>query len=265
MTEEAQSGSGSLQAPAIREVAIVGGGLAGLSAGCALAASGYRVHLIEARPYVGGRASSYQHPGTDETVDNCQHVLLGCCTNLIGFYRQLGVADKIRWFDRITFLEPGGRRSVLQSSALPAPFHNSISFLAAPALSFADKMAISRSMMAFLRGVPGDSNENFAQWLARHGQTRRAIDRFWNPVLVSALNEDLDRVSIHYAAMVFRKSFMQSARAGWMGVPAIPLSELYGHAQGFIESRGGEVALRSRVDALSYDAARQRWRLEIAG
>lgn len=263
MTEDAQSVSDAMDYP-VREVAVVGGGLAGLSAGCALAASGYRIRLIEARPYVGGRASSYEHPGTGETVDNCQHVLLGCCTNLIGFYRQLGVADKIRWFDRITFLEPGGRRSVLRSSALPAPFHNSISFLAAPALSFADKMAISRGMMTFFRGVPEDGEENFAHWLGRYGQTRRAIDRFWNPVLVSALNEDLDRVSVHYAGMVFRKSFMQSAQAGWMGVPVIPLSELYGHAQDFIAARGGEVALRTRAETLAYDAERQRWRVGSA-
>ena len=100
-------------------------------------------------------------------------------------------------------------------------------FSASSALSLADKVAISRGMMSFLQGVPADGGENFASWLARHGQTRRAIHRFWNPVLVSALNEDLDRVSVHYAAMVFRTSFIQSAQAGWMGVPTIPLSELY--------------------------------------
>ncbi len=134
----------SVHGQRIHDVVVVGGGLAGLSAACALADSGYRVHLIERRPYVGGRASSYQHPGTGEVVDNCQHILLGCCTNLIGFYRQLGIENKIRWFDRITFLEPGGRQSVLQPGFLPAPFHSSVSFLSASALSVADKLAISR-------------------------------------------------------------------------------------------------------------------------
>ena len=249
----------------IRDVAVVGGGLAGLSTACALVESGYRVHLIERRPYVGGRASSYEHPGTGEVVDNCQHVLLGCCTNLIAFYRQLGVADRIRWFDRITFLEPGGRKSLLSPGSLPAPLHNAVSFLRSSAFSMADKLAISRGMLAFLRGVPQDDGENFAAWLARHGQTRRAIDRFWNPVLVSALNEDLDRVSVHYAAMVFRTSFMQSAQAGWMGVPTIPLSELYSHAVGFIQSHGGEVSLRKSVESFDYDDRNHRWRVGFDG
>jgi squalene-associated FAD-dependent desaturase len=249
----------------IHDVAVVGGGLAGLSAACALADSGYHVRLIERRPYVGGRASSYEHPGTGEVVDNCQHVLLGCCTNLISFYNQLGVADQIRWFDRITFMEPGGRESLLQSGILPAPLHNALAFLQASALSLADKLAITCGMMSFLQGVPADDGENFASWLARHGQTRRAIDRFWNPVLVSALNEDLNRVSVHYAAMVFRTSFMQSAQAGWMGVPTIPLSELYSHAAGFIETHGGEVSLRKSVDSFQFDEHRRRWRVGFEG
>jgi zeta-carotene desaturase len=249
----------------ISDVAVVGGGLAGLSTACALSQSGYRVHLIERRPYVGGRASSYEHPGTGEVIDNCQHVLLGCCTNLIAFYKQLGVADQIRWFDRITFIEPGGRQSLLRPGTLPAPLHNAASFLQSSALSLADKVAITRGMMNFLRGIPADGRENFASWLARHGQTRRAIDRFWNPVLVSALNEDLDRVSAHYAAMVFRTSFMQSEQAGRMGVPTIPLSELYSHAVSFIEAHGGQVSLRTSVDSFAYDEDSRRWRIGFEG
>src|ERR1700688_1347043 len=128
-------------------VAVVGGGLAGLAAGCALAGSGFRVTLFERRPYLGGRASSYQHPGTGEVVDNCQHVLLGCCTNLIKFYERLGVENKIRWYDRLTFLEPGGRASVIGPSALPAPFHNAPAFLHASCLNFADKLSVAAAMV----------------------------------------------------------------------------------------------------------------------
>jgi squalene-associated FAD-dependent desaturase len=231
-------------------VAVVGGGLAGLAAGCALAGSGFRVTLFERRPYLGGRASSYQHPGTGEVVDNCQHVLLGCCTNLIQFYERLGVENKIRWYDRLTFLEPGGRASVIAPSKLPAPLHNAPAFLQAACLDLSDKLAIGMAMAALASAAPRDSGETFLTWLRRHAQTKQAIERFWKPVLVSALNEELDRMSVPYAAQVVRESFLKSAVAGRMGVPTVPLTELYGVAGDYIASRGGEIRFRSSVESL---------------
>jgi len=237
-----------------RSVAIIGGGLAGLAAGSALADAGYRVELFERRPYLGGRASSYELPGTGEVVDNCQHVLLGCCTNLIDFYRRLGVEQQIRWYDEITFILPGGKSSTLKPGALPAPFHAAPSFLESTVLDLKDKLAIARAMLAMVPSLPNDNGENFQLWLERHGQTKQAIDRFWAPVLVSALNDELDRTSVRYAAMVFRDSFLKSAEAGRMGIPAVPLSDLYGTAAGYIEARGGKVHLRAAVDSFQADS-----------
>jgi zeta-carotene desaturase len=242
-------------------VAIIGGGLAGISAGSALADAGYRVELFERRPYLGGRASSYELPGTGEVVDNCQHVLLGCCTNLIDFYRRLGVEGQIRWYDKITFLLPGGRSSALQPTALPAPMHSGPSFLASSVLDFSDKLAISRALLALMPSLPADNGENFQSWLMRHGQTKQAIDRFWAPVLISALNDDLDRISVRYAALVFRDSFLKSAEAGRMGIPAVPLSQLYGHAADYIQARRGRVRLRSAVDSIQSDTDGVRLRV----
>ena len=211
-------------------VAVAGGGLAGLAAACALADAGSRVTLFERRPYLGGRASSYQHPGTGEVVDNCQHVLLGCCTNLIAFYQRLGVHDKIRWYDRLTFLEPGGRASVIASSFLPAPFHTLPSFLRASCLDISDKLSIAAAMAMLAPSLPRDNGQPFLSWLRQCGQTNAAIDRFWKTILVSALNEDLDRISIPYAARVIRESFLKSAAAGKMGIPTVPLTDLYSAA-----------------------------------
>jgi len=230
-------------------VAIAGGGLAGLAAGCALAEAGFRVSLFERRPYLGGRASSYQHPGTGEIVDNCQHVLLGCCTNLLDFYRRAGVQNKIRWYEKLTFLEPGGRASVIAPSGFPAPLHTALAFLRAECLNFRDKMAISRAMAALAPGIPADRGLSFLDWLKRHGQTGQAIERFWKTILVSALNEDLDRVSVPYAAQVVRESFLKSAAAGRMGIPTVPLTDLYGTTGDYIRARGGEIQCRASVES----------------
>lgn len=227
-------------------VTIVGGGVAGLAAACALADSGHKVRVFEGRPYLGGRASSYEHPGMGAVIDNCQHILLGCCTNLIDFYRRLGVQDDIFWSDTVTFLEPGGRRSVLRSSKLPAPFHTAGSFLRARCFTHADRLTIARGIWSFVRHEP-EEEENFEQWLRRHGQTERTVQRFWNPVLASALNEEPEYISVRYAAKVFREAFLFSAEGGRMGIPRLPLSDLYGRATEYIEARGGEIHLRTAM------------------
>ncbi len=233
-----------------RSVIVVGAGVAGLAAACALADSGYSVRVLERRPYVGGRASSYEHPGAGEIIDNCQHILLGCCTNLVDFYRRLGVADQIQWFDRTVFIEPGGRQTVLEPNAIPAPLHMSLAFLRASAFSAADKLAIVRGILSFLKDVPPDTTETFAHWLVRTGQTNSAIERFWKLVLASALNEDPEYISLHYAAKVFREVFLFSARGGEMGIPRIPLSDLYGKSEEYLKARAGQIHLRASAESI---------------
>jgi squalene-associated FAD-dependent desaturase len=229
-------------------VAVIGGGLAGLAAGCALSASGFRVTLFERRPYLGGRASSYEHPGTAEVVDNCQHVLFGCCTNLIAFYKTIGIEEKIRWFDRMTFVEPGGRQSVMQPSSLPAPLHVTPSFLGLKFLSLRDKIALTRALVVLMTRVPKDDGTSFQDWLIRHHQTPASIERFWKPILVSALSEDLDRISVPYAAQVVRET-AKSRIARSMGIPTVPLTNLYSAAKDYIINRGGDVRLRATVQS----------------
>jgi squalene-associated FAD-dependent desaturase len=231
-------------------VAIAGGGLAGLAAACVLADSGFRVTLCERRPYLGGRASSYEHPGTGEVVDNCQHVLFRVCTNLVEFYRRIGVEDKIRWYDEMTFIEPGGRMSVLRASSLllPAPLHTAPSFLRFPFLTVADKFAIARAIAALTLTPQPDTGQSFLQWCHARGQTKNAIERFWKPILVSALSEDLDLISISYAAQVVRES-MKAPEARHMGVPDIPLTDLYNRAGDYIRARGGEILFRTSLDS----------------
>src|SRR5580693_8741140 len=81
-------------------VIIVGGGLAGLATAAALGGAGFDVELYEARGFLGGRATSFPlAPSEPDSVviDNCQHVLLKCCVNLLDFYSRLGVPDRVRF------------------------------------------------------------------------------------------------------------------------------------------------------------------------
>src|SRR5262245_45411817 len=238
-----------------KNVIVIGGGLAGLAAGVALADAGCRVRLFEQRPYLGGRATSYALPN-GEHVDNCQHVTLGCCTNLEDFYGRVGSAGKIRFFDRLFFLDPQQRTGIMQAGLLPAPLHMTGCFLRFAPLSLKDKISIGRALAAilFAGGQPKDAYAgepiSMLAWLQRHEQTPRAIERFWRVVLVSALDEELDRTDARFGIDVFWKAFLKNSQGYRMGVPRVPLAELYDGCRAAIEKKGGEVILRSPARAL---------------
>lgn len=236
------------------DVIVVGAGVAGLAASVALSGAGASVVLLERKPYVGGRAYSYLHPALNEVIDS-QHVLLGCCTNLIDLCRLAGTERKIRWYDAIPFLEPGrdggeARRSEIVPGELPAPAHSSMSFLGAPMLSVRDKAGIARGLMEFMRGIPENDDEAFSDWVRRTQQTERAIKHFWEPIVVSTLNDTFERTSTRYAAKVMYESLLKSAEGGRLGVPAEPLSEFYAAMAQLAERQGAEVRLRASVERM---------------
>jgi len=212
-------------------VLIAGGGLAGLSAAAALGSAGYQVDLFEARSFLGGRATSYPVPGGSDVIDNCQHVLLACFRNLLNLYERLGVRDRIRFHEEFRYIEPGGRASMLRAGLLPPPLHFFGSFARLRFLSASDKLAVARGLRAIARehATRGDLDRiTMLEWLKEKRQTPRAIERFWRQVLVSAINEELGRMPARYGFQVFRLGFLARPDAYHMGLPTVPLGELYG-------------------------------------
>ena len=160
----------------------------------------------------------------------------------------------------MTFIEPGGRTSVMHASPLPAPLHTAPSFLRFPFLSIKDKLVISRAIAALTLTSQPDTGRSFLDWCQQHGQTQNAIERFWKPILVSALSEDLDLISISAAAQVVRES-MKSPEARHMGVPSIPLTDLYNRAGDYIRARGGEIRFRTSLEAFFPQSTRVQVRV----
>lgn len=216
-----------------KRVVIVGGGLAGIAAAAALHGAGCTVTLIEARHALGGRASSFEDPQTDgQLLDNCQHVLLGCCTNLIDLYRRLGVADKIRYERTIYFRDGNGRRFALWGvNGLPAPLHLGPAMALFGLLTIGERVAVQRAMIAMQRmGRSGREKLEtvaFGDWLDGVGTPASVITKFYDPVLISALNEETRLSSAKYAIEVFQDALL-AHRAGYVvGLPTGPLNELY--------------------------------------
>src|ERR1019366_3211191 len=152
------------------------------------------------------------------------------CVNLLDFYQRLGVRDRIRFYREFYFLEPGGRISVLRRGGLPAPFHFTGSFLRMHCLDRNYRLGVARALLAMRRERTRRRDLDrisMLDWLLQKRQTPHAIDRFWRQILVSAVNEDLDRMAATHGFQVFWAAFLSRANAYEMGIPSVPLGELY--------------------------------------
>src|SRR5260370_11479095 len=229
------------------QVIVIGGGLAGLAAAVALGSSGHDVLVLESRPFLGGRATSYEI-GDAETIDNCQHILLRCCVNLLDFYQRLDVAGDIAFHRQFVFIEPGGERSILQAGVLPAPLHFTESLLGLHFLSLSEKVALSRAILAIRHEHARTDLDRITmqQWVEEKRQPPRVVERFWRQGLVSAINEELDRMAAVHAFQVFRLGFLARSNSYEMGIPAVPLGRLY---RSEAWQRVGKVEIRTRTAA----------------
>jgi squalene-associated FAD-dependent desaturase len=231
-------------------VVIIGAGLAGLAAAQALAPRGYRVTLLESRPRLGGRASSFTDAASGQLIDACQHVSMGCCTNFDHFCCTAGIASLLQPLPRLHFMTPDRRVSLFSADRLPAPLHLARSFLRAHYLSLAEKVAIAWGLICLRREKP-QSDPPFLDWLHRHAQTANAIDRFWSVVLVSALNEEPARIGLKYARKVFVDGFLRHHRGFEVSLPTVPLARLYGgELRSWLDRHGVEVRLGQGVRRL---------------
>jgi zeta-carotene desaturase len=235
-----------------------------MAAAAALDHAGLRVTLVEARKTLGGRAGSFRDPVSDEELDNCQHVLLGCCTNLLDFYRRLGVAELIRFENSIHFLDGAGQSFRLFGvGALPAPLHLGPAFLGFAVLNWRERIALSRAMLAMMRlgriGRLQLDEVPFGDWLEQFRQPASLIHKLYDPVLISALNENTRSASSSYAIQVFLDSLLANSAGYRVGLPACPLSRLYANLP------CADVRTATRVSELSFTADGRCSGLRLSG
>jgi squalene-associated FAD-dependent desaturase len=240
------------------KVAVIGGGLAGITAAIALAETGADVTLLEARPRLGGATCSFSRDGL--TVDTGQHIFLGCCSAYRGLLDRLGMTGHTTLQDRfdVTVLAPGGKKARLRRTALPGPLHMLPALGRYPFLSRTERASVARPALAMRFVDPADpaaDTQRFGDWLARHGQSERTRRALWDLFSVSALNIAGDDASLALAAVVVKTGLLGKNNAADIGVPTLPLGELHGDAGATLLAKlGGQVALSTKVSAIEPDS-----------
>jgi zeta-carotene desaturase len=251
------------------DVTVVGGGVAGLSAAAWLAERGVGVELLEARPALGGRTSTFTDPATGERVDNGQHLLTGSCDQTLQFLRRIGSEQSIRvqpGLD-VEMIDRHGRASRLRCPLLPAPLHLIVGLGRWGALTWTDRLAAQRMLGAVRREVRLKPDTTYdhdvrsvrlqadrrrvrlqadhhtvRQWLEASRQTPRLIELLWEPLAMAVLNQSIDVAAASSFAGVLGRMLTLRRRDSSLAFPIRPLDEVFvAPAVRFIESHAGRV------------------------
>jgi uncharacterized protein with NAD-binding domain and iron-sulfur cluster len=244
---------GSVDAAPARHAAVVGAGLAGLSAALALKREGWRVTLVERSRLLGGKTTSFRLG--DLEMDSGQHAILGCYTSFLEFVEELGMGGDLRIqerFDVLMLTESGRVR--LRALRLPAPLHLALPFLRFRAIGLRSRLQVAHALLAAKHRRSGEEEETFAAWLQRHGQGTQSQRVFWEPFLIPALNAPFDRVSAASGLMVVRTALLGNRDAARIGYATVPLARFAERAA----ERCDEVLLRTPVTGLHVEGGRLR-------
>ena len=238
------------------DVLIIGGGFAGLAAGVALAEAGRRVRLLEQKPYLGGRARSFQEAATGSMVDNGQHLFMGCYHATLKFLETIGTRERINFQPqlRVQFIDPGRKVTELRCPSLPSPWHVLSGVFLSNSFSFSEKLDVLRMGKALRAGKNSSESASLGNqltvetWLQQLGQSERLRRNFWDLICIAAMNEDPRIASAVLFERVLRRALFTSPLDSRLGIPLKGLSECYTDAAAqTIRGRGGQVELRRDV------------------
>ncbi len=232
------------------DVVVIGAGFAGLSAATAMAAAGARVLVVEARPGLGGRATTFREPVTGERIDNGHHALAGCYDETLAFLRRIGTAGRLHRPSalRVPMIDERGHASVLALPPLPSPLHLAAGVLAWDGLGWSDRLSLVRLVRALdPRAVP-DERLTVRDWLERHGQSPRLCRMLWEPLALAALNQSVDQAAARPFHAVVTRMFGPGPEASALWMSAVPLDELWAEpARAFLMAAHSAVTVNARA------------------
>jgi squalene-associated FAD-dependent desaturase len=243
-----------------KDVAIIGGGFAGLSAGVALARQGLSVAVIEGKPALGGRAYSFIDEETGDSVDNGQHVLMGCYRETLKFLETLGTRNRLAEQRdlEIEMIAGPGACAVVRTMRLPGPLHMSGAILHYHHLGLRERLGVIRAglQLMYLRRFARErlARMTVAEFMTVSRQDERSRSRFWYPMAIATLNEDPTLASAALLAEVLKRAFFARRRDSAFLYSTVGLSALYcDPARAFIEQRDGVIVCRALVERFGFD------------
>ncbi len=247
------------------KVAIVGSGLAGLTAAVDLVDAGHTVDLYEARPFIGGKVGSWEDSEGNH-IEMGLHVFFFNYANLFALMEKVGAIENLLPKEHThLFVNRGGDlRSLDFRFALGAPFNGLKAFFTTPQLDWIDKLrnALALGTSPIVRGLvdyEGAMNTirkldsiSFQDWFLNHGGSLKSIKRMWNPISYALGFIDCEQISARCMLTIFmmfaarteasKLNLLKGSPHRWLTKPILE----------YIQAKGGTLHLRHRVKEVHF-------------
>jgi squalene-associated FAD-dependent desaturase len=227
------------------KVAVVGGGLAGLSAALEVVDAGHTVAVLEARPTLGGAVQTLpEREGDPEPPpDNGQHIGLGCFTEYLRFLERIGEGGSyLRTRLGLPVIDEDGVSATIEPSLM--------GLLRYKHLPARERLRIPFTLLR-LRSAQSQPEESFGDLLRRVGESSNSIDCFWDVFVRPALNLRCDEVDADAGLFTVRTALLGPRANSDLILPTQPLGRMHGDAAGrALEAAGATVQTDVRVASL---------------
>ena len=234
-------------------VAIIGGGYAGMAAAVELTSRGIPVKVFESAKQLGGRARGVIHNGTQ--LDNGQHLLLGCYRETLRLIELVGGNIGHDFLRLPLQLDLHGQFS-LKAPHLPAPLHLLVALLRAQGLTWSERMKAAGFMLTLRHlnfRLPKDMT--VAELLAAHGQDADLTLKLWEPLCIAALNTPTHKASAQVLLNVLRDSLNRTRADSDMLLPRMDFTALFPQrAAAYVERLGGKVFTSCGAETITPEA-----------
>jgi squalene-associated FAD-dependent desaturase len=238
-------------------VAVVGGGVAGISAAFHLARAGIPTVLLERSQQLGGRASSYFDRDFGLQLDLGPHVIAGAYRDFLALLRGLGTDRDLLWIHPLHLPfkgtdTPEYHLRFLRLPGLLAPLGGLLSYGALPLAQRFDLVSQLRRLLS-TRPVPALTAE---AWLKGVGVTPAQMSRFWQPFILATLNALPRQVGVIGLRQIIELG--RSEPDGFaLGIPTKAWQDIVGSAAlSYLRQHGIDVHLRAKVTGIAVEGNR---------
>ena len=230
-------------------VAVIGAGVAGISAAVKLSLEGFEVDVFETRGFLGGRTYSFIDNKTDEEIDNGQHLLMGAYEN---FFKLLDILDTKKYLEfkdgmSIDYIDLQGKKGKFDTSRFKGKFGLIWGFLNFGMLSNSEKSSVFKFLLKIKLFKNSTPNFTLKEYLIINNQSDNLIKVFWEPLCLATMNQDINNVNTEIFLNVIKIIFLGSYKNAKLVFPQTGLSKLIEPAVDFIEKNSGKFRFNEKI------------------